>query len=447
MKQNWQAYPSELATFSAIIHKDQNPGIILILTNNLAQRDSLLRETNTQFPDKHHLTWIWPKQENPNIPQSFSKVAAEVDKNINPLIHLPHAEQYFFRDYLANNQDTIKNFSNFLTSQSGAWPGYLIIWTDLHVGEHIAGECQGMIKEKIIIPESNTLALEDELSPLPNAIAVEAEIADLYHKHARNFSISGEPCKALAHYGQAIEIWKELADDRILKSYFNVGLIFQQYEWWDQALHYFKLTSDYQKVETLPEDIREIPFKSMHQRGKIYLLQKKWDRSREFLLKASTLFEQLNKQEEIAEIYRDLSVLNVYIQNNDEAILYGKKVIKILNEHHPENIHAEDFTQLARLLERKGKLEEAIQLYHKAIKMTSEDEDPHFIAKSYQQIGAIRQNQFKYQEAQEAFQRAYELVKDSEDDFFVSALSDSIEELMPKVKKKKGFWGNVFRKA
>ncbi|MEM9984808.1 MAG: tetratricopeptide repeat protein [Bacteroidota bacterium] len=156
------------------------------------------------------------------------------------------------------------------------------------------------------------------------------------------------------------------------------------------------------------------------------------------------------------EILMSLAELQQGAGLRDEAIQNLGRALEIGAETSPALERVTILRQLARLLERKGKLDSAINHYEMAIETWEEMEGGHpvLLAQTWQQIGAIRQNQQRYPEALSAFEAALEVAEGQEDEFLVHALEDSVESMQalvkpkpttassePAKKKKKGFFG------
>ncbi len=457
MEKNWSAFPSQSQALQLFVEQERQTDVLMIIDDQLGRREALLQEMVQSYEEFVHVEWPLSFEDSSPQEETFSDLISTLSPEEQiPIIHVPHMERYFFMDFLEHKMDALDRLNSSMSPILEHNSGILIFWTDSHTSSHLSTHLDSVDFQSIVFPEEQGADSPpiEALPPLPDVIPspTDMETADLFHQYGRKYAISGQAGKALFHYGKAITLWKELNAPEVIKTLFNTGIVFQQYELWDKALEYYQQASELiigtneTPAINIPESLRDVLAKSNYQKGRILLVRKEMEAAYQALEEARSYYKASNQGAELAEVLKDLTILFIHQRANDRAIKTAKKSIQLMSEYSPDTLHQRDHMQLARLLEQKGKLEDAILHYEQAAILCANEEHYSDMARCYQQIGAVRQNQLDWEQALEAFQKARDIALKTEDEFLISALEDSVSEMEKKVRKKKGFLGKLFGK-
>lgn len=212
-------------------------------------------------------------------------------------------------------------------------------WTNIHLAE-IYTEKAISLSEKInytsglanskyqmaLLFKDNDFRIAESLTmeALENALKINDSIliGKIFNTIGNLKSNVNENKNAELYYNKAITVFKNIGADSLLaKVYNNLGIIYDNKQAYDTALHFYKLSA---KIHLQKKNYIGLAINYLNQ-GYCYLLDRKYLSSKEFLDKSYSLAKAYNYERLLPYIYNNYCQYYLDQKNYPLAIQYGKK--------------------------------------------------------------------------------------------------------------------------
>lgn len=187
-----------------------------------------------------------------------------------------------------------------------------------------------------------------------------------------------------------------------IKGYYYLGDYFIQENKLDSALNYLLLSLK------INDDIGDKKFNclALHRLGYIEQLNKNYDKAISVYKLSLNYAEELKDLDEISWLHRNIGVLNIYLENYEEAEKYFNLALDDYIKLKNDNYIKVSYYNLANLFNLTGRFDEGILTYNKIIKYVSEKKE---LAEVYYYISSFYNSLLNYDKALEYSKKSLDI--------------------------------------
>jgi PAS domain S-box-containing protein len=185
-------------------------------------------------------------------------------------------------------------------------------------------------------------------------------IAKIYYNIGTLYSILGDNKKAMESFNQSLQFFKNYNDpEQLSELYFRIGLSYQKNQKYDSAFYYYdfaKILYDSLRLEKKAANINK--FKAM-----IYYRKGKIEDAIAIAEKALEIFDKYEYKWGIVDIYNDLALYNITLENYTKALNYLNNALKLAREISSNELMKTTYLNLYKYYNSRGQYRRALDYY------------------------------------------------------------------------------------